>query len=88
MTYAAELYDVTTDPSDITHLVDEIIGKMGLASCQDTKCIRLSGGEQRRLSLAIGLIKQPAVMYLDEPTSGLDSAAATLGLAENEQEFL
>lgn len=57
--------------------VDHIIQKMGLESCADTRCARLSGGQQRRLSLAMALLKQPAVLFLDEPTSGLDAASAT-----------
>lgn len=61
--------------------VDELLAVTGLTSCQDTRAggflfKGLSGGQRRRLSLAVALVKQPRVMVLDEPTSGLDSAAA------------
>jgi ABC-type multidrug transport system ATPase subunit len=61
----------------ISRLVNDVLRKMGLESCADTKCSRLSGGQQRRLSLATALLKKPAVLFLDEPTSGLDAASAT-----------
>ena len=74
--YAAELYEIAAK-SDIAILVDEVISKMGLDVCKDTRCARLSGGQRRRLSIGIALLKQPTLLFLDEPTSGLDAAAAT-----------
>jgi ABC-type multidrug transport system ATPase subunit len=73
--YAAELYDVV-DKQDLAAIVDEIVHKMGLDTCKDTRNARLSGGQMRRLSIGIALLKQPTLLFLDEPTSGLDSAAA------------
>merc|ERR1719230_2271703 len=54
---------------------------MGLESCQHNKVGNefmkgLSGGQKRRLSLAIAFLKNPLVVFLDEVTSGLDAAAA------------
>lgn len=58
--YAAELYDVAAKP-DIPEVVQEIIQKMGLAVCAETRCARLSGGQMRRLSIGIALLKQVSI---------------------------
>lgn len=66
--YAAQLYDVVAK-EDEEALVDEIITKMGLTGCADNPNAKLSGGQRRRLSIGIALVKQPIVLFLDEPTS-------------------
>ena len=70
LNYAAELYDVAL-AEDIPIIVDEVVSKLGLQACEKTRNGRLSGGQSRRLSLAIALLKQPTLLFLDEPTSGL-----------------
>jgi ABC-type multidrug transport system ATPase subunit len=74
--YAAELYEVAAK-EDVDAIVNEIIQKMGLNACADTRNARLSGGQRRRLSIGIALLKQPTLLFLDEPTSGLDAGKST-----------
>jgi ABC-2 type transport system ATP-binding protein len=55
--------------------VPEVIGLVGLAGLEKRKVRTLSGGQKRRLDLALGLIGRPELLYLDEPTTGFDPAA-------------
>ena len=50
-------------------------GQFGLASVMDRKAGKLSGGWQRRVSIAMALIGEPQILFLDEPTLGLDVIA-------------
>jgi len=55
--------------------VGEILGRVGLADRAKERVETFSGGMQRRIELAKGLLHHPAVLLLDEPTTGLDPGA-------------
>lgn len=74
---------ITGSASEREDVVDNLIKDLNLGKCVDSKIgdfqkKGISGGEKRRISLAIELMMNPSIVFLDEPTSGLDSFTALL----------
>ena len=55
--------------------VDEVIAAIGLEDQAKTRVSKLSGGQQRRVDVAMGIIGRPELLFLDEPTTGFDPHA-------------
>jgi ABC-2 type transport system ATP-binding protein len=68
-----EFYAITG--GELRRRVTDALERFGLADAADRQAKTYSGGMQRRLDLAMGLIHRPQVLFLDEPTTGLDPEA-------------
>ena len=71
--YAAELrFPGDTSRAERDRRVDEVIDELALTAHCNTRTGAMSGGQQKRVNVALELLTKPSLLFLDEPTSGLD----------------
>ncbi|ELQ73962.1 ATP-binding Cassette (ABC) Superfamily [Trachipleistophora hominis] len=61
---------------DVDKKIDKLFERLGIAHIKNCKMTNLSGGERKRVMVAVELVSDPRLIFLDEPTSGLDSNSA------------
>ena len=73
LSFMCKVHGIKKDKAEMK--IEELSKALDLESVMDRKAGKLSGGWQRRLSIAMALVSEPKVLFLDEPTLGLDVIA-------------
>jgi len=71
LAHLGSCYACYSEPWD----ADELVAAVGLTEHADKKIATLSGGQRRRLDVAVGIVGRPELLFLDEPTAGFDPEA-------------
>jgi ABC-2 type transport system ATP-binding protein len=69
--YWANLYDIRMSRQEVNSLIERV----GLSTRKSSMSKKLSGGEKRKLGIALSIVNEPELLFLDEPTTGLDPRA-------------
>jgi ABC-type multidrug transport system ATPase subunit len=73
LSYAAELrFPPDTSKSERQRRITEVLEELALTKHANTRTSAMSGGQQKRVNVALELLTKPSLLFLDEPTSGLD----------------
>ena len=66
------------DPTQVQSVVMSMVTKVGLIKYKDVKAGKLSGGNKRKLCLAMAMVGRPSIIYIDEASTGVDPASRRL----------
>ncbi|GJQ68199.1 hypothetical protein Trydic_g10750 [Trypoxylus dichotomus] len=69
-------FKLDKSPTETELIIRSVLDELSLENCKNTYLKHLSGGEKKRISLAVELLNDPLILFCDEPTSGLDSSNA------------